>query len=169
VTIIETARLELAEMTPGDAEFILQLLNDPAFIHNIGDRGVYSIDGAKTYIRDRLIAHYREHGYGLYKVSVKETGQAVGMSGLVKRDFYQHPDVGFAFLPQYRSRGYAYESTLAVMNYARQELGLDRIIAVTTAENKASIRLLEKIGLRFETTVQWPEDDGELSLYASNG
>ena len=168
MTIIETTRLELDEMTPGDAEFILQLLNDPAFIHNVGDRGVYSIDGAKTYIRDRLIAHYREHGYGLYKVILKEIGQPVGMSGLVKRDFYDDPDVGFAFLAQYRSRGYAFESTAAVLQHARQELGLERIIAVTTAENRASIRLLEKIGLSFEKTVLWPEDDCELSLYASN-
>jgi len=93
----------------------------------------------------------------------------MGMSGLVKREFYEDPDVGFAFLPEYRSRGYAFESTAAVLQHARQELGLGRIIAVTTAENRASIRLLEKIGLSFEKTVLWPEDGGELSLYASNG
>ena len=165
MTVIETARLRLREFTPEDAAFVLRLLNEPSFLRYIGDRGVRSLDDAKRYIADGPVAGYARFGYGLMRVERKSDGATVGMCGVLKRDTLPDPDIGFSFLPEHWSQGYALESARAVMRHAREILGLGRIVAITTQDNEPSMRLLEKLGFRFERKI--PMGDEELRLFAS--
>ena len=165
MTVIETARLRLREFTPEDAAFVLRLLNEPSFLRYIGDRGVRSLDDAKRYIADGPVAGYARFGYGLMRVERKSDGATVGMCGVLKRDALPDPDIGFSFLPEHWSQGYALESARAVMRHAREILGLGRIVAITTKDNEPSMRLLEKLGFRFERMI--PMGDEELRLFAS--
>jgi RimJ/RimL family protein N-acetyltransferase len=166
--VIDTARLRLRRLGDEDAAFMLELLNDPAFIRNIGDRGVRSEADAIRYLRDGPIASYARHGYGLYLVELRDTGEAAGICGLVKRDYLEDVDVGFAFLPRFRRQGYALESASAVRSYAMGALGLTRLLAITSPDNTDSIRVLERIGLRFARMVRPPGDGGEVRLFTSD-
>lgn len=166
MNIVETERLILRELSTDDAEFILDLLNQPSFIRYIGDRGVRDIEGAKQYILKGAAASYERFGYGLYLTLLKESNVPIGICGLVKRDTLKDADIGFAFLPQYWSKGYAFESASAVLKYAKNTLGLKRILGITTPDNAGSIHVLEKIGLKFENMVRLSKDDVELNLFA---
>jgi RimJ/RimL family protein N-acetyltransferase len=165
---LETERLTLRPMTEEDAGFILELLNDPAFIQNIGDRQVRTLESAKVYISNTAIASYNKNGFGLYLVELKETGEAMGMCGLIRRSTLNDIDIGYAFLPKFRSKGYASESALAMKQYARDVLGLKRLVAIVDPKNALSIRLLEKLGMHFETMVRLAGDDIELELYSTD-
>ncbi len=154
-------------MTSDDAPFVLELLNDHDWIRFIGDRGVRTVEGARDYIEKGPAASYTKNGFGLYLTALKASGEPIGICGLIKRDTLEDVDVGFAFLPAFRGQGYALEASTAVMAYGRGTLGLTRIVAITVPENLSSIRLLEKLGLRFERTIRWPEDETDLSLYAT--
>ena len=168
MTIIKTERLILRKLSTDDAEFILDLLNQPSFIHYIGDRGVRTLEDARKYILKGAVASYERFGYGLYLTLIKESEIPIGICGLVKRDSLKDTDIGFAFLPQFWSKGYAFESASAVLAYARNTLGLKRILGITTPDNHGSIRVLEKLGLKFEQMVKLPRDDVELKLFASD-
>ena len=145
---------------------MLELLNDPAFIQNIGDRKIRSLDGAKVYIRNGPVASYAKNGFGLYLVQLKETGESIGMCGLIRRDQLKDVDIGYAFLPRFWSKGYAIESALAVKEYARDVIGLKRIVAIVDPRNAGSIHVLEKLGMSFEKMVRLSEDDIELKLFS---
>lgn len=166
MTVLETERLLLRELNDDDAEFMLELLNDPAFIENIGDRKIRSLDGAKVYINKGPVASYAKHGFGLYLVQLKETGESIGICGLIRRDQLNDVDIGYAFLPRYWSKGYAIESALAVKREARDVIGLDRIVAIVDPRNTGSIRVLEKLGMKYEKMVKLADDDIELKLFA---
>jgi len=165
--VLETERLVLRKVSIDDAEFVLELLNQPSFIRHIGDRSVRNLADAGKYILDRLVASYEQNGFGLYLVELKPDGTPIGISGLVKRDTLPDADIGFAFLPEYWSQGYAVESAAAVMKYARETLKLDRILAITSPDNEASAKLLGKIGLRFERLIKLSEDADEVKLFGS--
>jgi RimJ/RimL family protein N-acetyltransferase len=167
VLIPETDRLRLRTLTPDDAEFMLGLLNESSFIQNIGDRGVRTIDDARSYILNGPVASYEKHGFGLWLVEVKESGAPIGICGLLKRDALDETELGYALMPEYWSKGYALESASAVMAYAREELGLKRVAAITDAGNESSIRLLEKIGFKYEGMIRLSDDAPELKLFAS--
>jgi RimJ/RimL family protein N-acetyltransferase len=167
MNIIETDRLILRKLGVDDAEFIVDLLNQPSFIHYIGDRGVRTLEDAKRYILAGAVTSYERFGFGLYLTLLAEGQIPIGICGLVKRDSLKDADVGFAFLPQYWSKGYAFEAASAVLVYARNTLGLKRILGITTPDNQGSIRVLEKAGLKFEQMVRLSEDDVELKLFAS--
>ncbi len=145
---LETKRLVLRQVTLDDAEIILELLNEPSFIQNIGDRGVRTLDDACNYISDRLISSYENFGFGMYLVTLKDLGSAAGLCGLVKRDGLDDVDIGYAFLQRHWSKGYATEAALAVKEYAKNTIGLKRLVAITDPANQGSIRVLEKIGLK---------------------
>ena len=166
MNVLDTERLNLRRLTGDDAAFILKLLNDPAFIKNIGDRGVRTEADARRYISDGAVASYEQHGFGLYLVELKQSGAPVGICGLVKRDSLADVDIGFAFLPRYRARGYASESAAAVRDYALEVLGLKRLVAIVNPANEGSIRVLEKIGLKYERTLRLSDDAPEIRLYA---
>jgi RimJ/RimL family protein N-acetyltransferase len=163
--VLETERLYLRYQTLDDAPFILELVNDPAWLQFIGDRGVRTLDDARSYIANGAIKSYERDGFGFYLVERKEDHTLLGMCGLVKREGLEDVDIGFAFLPDYRSKGYAYEAASAVMQYAKETLGLTRVVAITTQDNHSSGRLLEKLGLRFERLVQMPNDTELLRLF----
>jgi RimJ/RimL family protein N-acetyltransferase len=166
--VLETARLSLRHLTTGDAAFMLELLNDPAFIRNIGDRGVRSEADARQYLLSGPVASYARHGYGLYLVEIRATGEPAGICGLVKRDYLDDPDVGFAFLPRFRLSGYAHESAGAVKEHALHALGVPRVVAIVSPHNAGSIRVLEKIGLRFDRMITPPGREGELRLFTTD-
>ena len=163
--ILETERLLLRQLSIDDAEFMLELLNEPSFIQNIGDRGVRTLDDASSYIRNGPVASYTLNGFGLYLVVLKKTNESIGICGLIKRDGLDDVDIGYAFLPKFWSKGYAVESALAVKAYAKDARGLHRIAAITDPANEASIHVLEKIGLRFERMIRLSDDDIELKLF----
>jgi len=164
--VIETERLVLRRADEGDAEFMLELLNDPAWIRFIGDKNVRTLDEARAYIARALVASYERHGFGLYLTELKEGGTPIGLCGLIKRDSLEDVDIGFAFLPQFRGQGLAYEAANAALEYGRNVLGLKRIVAITSPDNEASARLLEKLGLRFERMMNLSADD-EVKLFAT--
>jgi ribosomal-protein-alanine N-acetyltransferase len=168
VTILETERLTLREMHPGDAEFILGLLNEPSFIQNIGDRNVRTIEDATSYILNGPVKSYEKNGFGLYLIVLKETNESIGMCGLIRRDGLEDVDIGYALLPKYWSKGYAVEAARATKAYAKDVIGLKRIIAIVDPANEGSIRVLEKIGLRYEKMVRLSADDIELKLFGAD-
>jgi RimJ/RimL family protein N-acetyltransferase len=153
-------------MSIADAGFILTLLNEPSWLRFIGDRGVRTIDDAKNYIIQGPVAMYASLGFGLCTVELKDSGCPVGICGLMKRDYLDAADIGFAFLPAYWGKGYAYEAANAILNFAKADLGLKRILATTRPENIASQKLLEKLGLRFEGLMRHPDGDRDLRVYA---
>ena len=166
MAILETERLRLRELTPDDAGFMLELLNDPMWLRFIGDRGIRTLEGARSYLQEGYIAMYGRVGFGLWLVERKRDGRPLGTCGLMARAGLRDPDIGFAFMPEFRGQGYAREAAAACLQHGRQRLRLKRIVAITTPDNQFSVRLLEHLGLRFETTVRLPNDPLELRLYA---
>lgn len=164
--VLETARLRLRPLTPGDAAFIHELVNDPDWIRFIGDRNVRNLDDARAYIA-RTAAMYERHGVGSLRVELKATGEALGICGLIRREGLDDVDIGFALLPRHRARGYAYEAAAACIAHGREALGIKRIVAINSTDNAGSARVLEKLGLRFEKIVTLPGDREELRLYAT--
>jgi ribosomal-protein-alanine N-acetyltransferase len=163
-SVIDTERLELFEFVPADASFVRQLVNSPKWISFIGDRGVKTDADAVRYIEERLASSYRRFGFGLYLVCLRESSTSVGMCGLVRREHLNDVDLGFAFLPEHEKSGYAAEAAAAVLDYARKELGLKRIVAITMRENERSIKLLRRLGLKFERMISSPAES-DLMLY----
>lgn len=161
MNIMETAQLALREITESDAGFYLEMLSDPDFKTNIADRGVSTEEGALANIKERVFASYDVHGFGMYLVSRKSDGAAIGMAGLVKRDFLDNVDLGYAFLPRGRGQGFATEAAAACVELARDKFGIKRLAAITAPENTPSIRVLEKLGFRNVGKVQFP-DDGDI-------
>jgi RimJ/RimL family protein N-acetyltransferase len=166
VKVLETTRLVLRWLEVEDAEFILVLLNEPSFLRFVGDKGVRSIADARDYILHGPIASYERFGFGLFRTELK-TGVPIGICGLLKRDSLEDVDVGFALLPEYWRQGYAFEAASAVLTHAREVFALQRIVAITDPDNFASIKVLEKLGLRFERMVKVSEDSPEIKLFGT--
>lgn len=162
--VLETDRLVLRRMSVDDAEFELRLLNEPSFLRFIGDRGVRTLEDARAYILKGPVDMYERLGFGLYITELKEEGVPIGICGLVKRDFLEDVDIGFAFLPEFWGQGYASEAAAAVMEYAKGALGLKRLVAITNPENHSSIRLLEKLGFQFDRMIRATADGPEIRL-----
>jgi RimJ/RimL family protein N-acetyltransferase len=163
--VLETERLVLRRFDPDDAQFILELVNDPDWLRFIGDKSVRNLEDARGYLQKGPMDMYARHGFGLYCVELRSDATPIGMCGLLKRDTLADVDIGFAFLPRFRSQGYAREAALATLAYGADVLGLKRIVATTTPDNDASGRLLGKIGLRFERMFAVPGEDREVRLY----
>ena len=161
---MNTARLQITRLHPqNDAAFILELLNEPAFLENIGDKRARTLADATAYITSGPVASFAQHGFGLCRVALGP--EPIGICGLLKRDSLPDPDLGFAFLELHWSRGYATESATAILDDARSHLGLKRILAITSPTNAASGRVLEKVGLRYQKTIQLPAYEQPSRLY----
>jgi RimJ/RimL family protein N-acetyltransferase len=167
VKVLETERLVLRRLHEGDAPLIVELLNDPAWLEHIGDRGVRSLEDARKYIENVPLEMYARLGFGLYLVELKVGGVPIGVCGLLKRESLEHMDIGFALLPRFRGMGLAFEAAAGTMNYARTAFGASRLVAITSQGNFASGRLLEKLGFRFERNLRMPPDSEELRLYGA--
>jgi RimJ/RimL family protein N-acetyltransferase len=165
---LKTARLSIRPFTLDDAAFILRLLNEPSFIENIADKGVRDLEGARSYLRDGPLASYARHGFGLWRVGLAGAGTPIGMAGVLKRDYLDDIDIGYALLPEFCGAGYALEATSAVLTYARSRVGARRVVAIVADHNERSIKLLHKLGFEDEGTVRIPGDSEDLLLLASN-
>ncbi len=180
--ILETERTILREVTKDDAEFILDLLNQPLFIRYIGDRKVRKISEAVEYIESRFIGSYQKFGFGMWAVELKREilksaltdvqtsvfeHTPIGICGFVKRAALPDADIGFAFLPQFEKKGYAFESANAALKYGKDVLNLKKILAVTSRDNESSGRLLEKLDFKFERLIKLPPEAEELKLFLS--
>ena len=166
MTVLETARLRLGHLAPEDAGFILRLVNEPSWLRFIGDRGIRTLDQARNYIESGPMASYQRFGFGLYRVELTHDQIPIGICGLIKRQALPEVDLGFAFLPEFWGQGYASEAAAAVLTFAQTTLGLQRVVAITNPDNERSIRVLEKLGLRFERMVALAEASPELKLFA---
>lgn len=164
--ILRTARLALREVESSDAAFVQELLSSRPFIDNIGDRQVRTLDDAQRYIEQNIRASYRRHGIGMWLVTALESGELLGLCGLLRRDHLEHPDVGYALLPHAFGRGYATEAAGACLRYGREVLGFGTICAIVAPHNRASIHVLEKLGLRLQREIPAPEPDRVLQLFA---
>jgi ribosomal-protein-alanine N-acetyltransferase len=163
---LETARLALRRFTLDDAAFILELVNEPSFLRHIGDKGVRSEEDARRYLRSGPLASYERFGFGLYAVELRDGREPIGMCGLLKREALPDPDVGFAFLPRYWSKGYALEAVTAILDDARARHGLTRLLAITSQDNVPSIALLEKVDFMFEGMARMSGDAEEIRVYS---
>ena len=162
--ITTSSRLRLREITYDDAAFVMELVNDPDWLRFIGDRNVHSLEDARGYV-DRVRASYDAHGFGLWVVEPLAGGAAVGLAGLLKRATLEHPDLGFAFLPAGRGKGYALEAASAVLDVARERIGLARVLAITNPDNVASQRVLARVGFGPGRPIRWEESAEDLQLF----
>jgi len=167
MSALETPRLRLRDLSLGDAPFILELVNEPAWLRFIGDRGVRSLSDAREYLRAGPLASYARNGFGLWLVEPAGGGEPLGICGLIRRDELLDVDLGFAFLERHRGRGYALEAAHACLSHGFRGFGLRRIVAITDPENAPSIALLEKLGMQREGSVRLHHDDKELLLFSS--
>jgi ribosomal-protein-alanine N-acetyltransferase len=164
---IETERLFLRRVSLDDSDLMLAVWNDPAFVSNVGDRGIRTTEQAHEAMKVGALKLYEDYGYGPYSMVLKSDGSQIGICGLFKRENLEDPDIGFAVLPDFCSKGYAGEAALAVLAHARDDLGVHRLTAIVSPENAPSISLIEKLGLAFETMITMPGDDEEISLYSA--
>src|ERR1035437_9696825 len=165
--IIETERLILSHFTPADTAFIIELLNTESWKQFIGDRNIKTEEDARNYLLNGPMKSYAQNNFGLYKVILKEGNTPIGMCGLIKRDTLDDVDIGFAFLPDYEGKGYAFEASVATLEYGQKELDIHRIVAITNTDNTKSIKLLERLGLKFERMIKFNNEDKELMLFAN--
>ncbi|HEY1792472.1 MAG TPA: GNAT family N-acetyltransferase [Opitutaceae bacterium] len=162
---LETDRLSLREIAAADDGFVLELMNEPAYLQHIGDRGVSTVGAARAYIAQKLAPSYAKFGYGLYLVERRPSHEAIGICGFVRRDSLEHPDIGFAFLQRHWSQGFALESARAVLAHGFGPLGMKAILGVVSPGNDASVRLLEKLGFRFQKMHKVPPGGREALLF----
>ena len=163
--ILETGRLILSELTVNDAPFFYKLVNDPSWIEFIGDRDVKTLADAENYLSTKIIPSYKINGFGFYLVSSKNKNESIGISGLIDREGLENIDVGYAFLPEFRGKGYAYEATKSVLSYAKNTLQIKPVIAITNVDNIKSCQLLERLGLKFDKIIQLPDNPVKCKLY----
>ena len=166
MTVLETERLSLRQFTVDDAQFILTLLNEPSFLRYIGDKQVRNLEDARGYILNGPVASYKQNGFGLYLVELRESYTPIGMCGFLKREELPDADIGFAFLPAFWNKGLAFEAAAAVLQDARERLRLERILAITSLDNEASIKLLERLGFRFERVIRLSNNGEQVNLFA---
>ncbi len=162
---METKRLTLRPFVLDDTDFVIALLNDADFLRFVGDRQVRTADAARKYLNNGPLDSYAKHGFGLYAVEVREEHGPVGMCGLLQRETLPDPDIGFAFLPAWRSQGFAEEAAQAVLNEARDRLQLPRVLAIVDPANERSSRLLRKLGMHLDRFLPADPDGGHLACY----
>lgn len=159
LTSLDTPRLHLRRLDPGstaDQDFLIELLNQRSFIEHIADRGVRDRAGAMRYIEQGPVAGYLAHGLGLLRVERREDAEPVGLCGLLQRDYFDWPDIGYALLDRHAGHGYAREAAQATLDWGWSVRRLPQIVASTTLDNADSIRLLERLGFRFHEVRQLP-------------
>ena len=164
-SILETERLSLREFNTTDATFIIQLLNSKGWLKFIGDRHIKTIEQAENYLTNGPMKSYSVNGFGLSMVELKNTHTPIGMCGLIKRDNLPDIDIGFAFLEEFMGNGYAFEIAQATINFAKESLKKETILAITLPTNVRSINLLKKIGMKFEKNFSFEGSTEELMLF----
>ncbi len=163
--VLNTERLELRWLTLEDTPLMLGIWNDPAFVRYVADRGIRTLEQARAAVEAGPLRLYAEYGYGPFRVRRREDGMDMGICGLFRRDVLEDPDIGFAILPEFCGKGYGFEASTAVLDYARDTLQLSAVTAIVSPQNAASIGLLEKLGMHYERPIRMPGDDHDVSLY----
>lgn len=163
---LRTERLDLRLFNEDDADLMLAVWNDPDFVRHVGDRGIRSIDEARAALEDGILSMYADLGYGPYCMTLRGSEERIGVCGLFKRDNLDDPDIGFGLLPPHRRGGLAREAAVAVLNEARDVLGFERVTAIVSPDNEASVRLIEKLGLVYVGPIRMPDGEEDVSLYA---
>ncbi len=164
--VLETQRLLLRRVTLDDADLMLSIWNDPAFVRYVGDRGVRTIEQAKTALTEGVLRLFERYGYGPFCVVRKTDGMRIGICGLFRREVLDDPDIGFALLPQYCGSGFAGEAARAVVAHARDDLGIDMLTAIVSPDNAPSVGLIGKLGFSFDRGITMPGEEQEISLYS---
>lgn len=162
--LIKTPRLQLVTITVADAAFLLTLMNQKSYYKYIGDRGVRTLEDAKNYILSKITPSYRQHGYGLYLAQLP-SGKRIGICGLVKRDYLDTPDLGFALLEEYHGKSLGFEAAHAVIDYSQKSLKLNKLMAITSPDNHISQKLLTKLGFKLIDKIK-SEHDEETLLFS---
>ena len=162
---LQTERLSLRRLTLDDAELMLAIWNDPAFIRFVGDRGIRTLDVARLALEEGALKLYSDYGYGPFRVALIADDTPIGVCGLFRREGLDEPDIGFSILPQHWRKGYAYEAASAVVQHAKTDIQLERLTAVVSTENAASVALIEKLGLQFERMQRLPGDNDDVAVY----
>ena len=166
--MLDTERLRLRKMTLDDTGLMLAVWNDPAFIRHVGDRGIRTTEDARDAMRKGALHLYEAYGYGPYRIALKDNDTPIGICGLFRRDGLDEPDIGYSTLPDFCGQGYAYEAATAVLDYAQAELALQRLIAIISPTNEASIGLIRKLGFEFERMHTMPDDEEEICIYVKS-
>ena len=166
--VLETERLRLRRISLDDAGFMLEIWNDPAFVRNVGDRGVRTVEQAQQALKSGALKLYADHGYGPYAMVLKSDGSSIGICGLFRRENLDDPDIGFSVLPDFCGKGYAGEAAFAVIAHARDDLGIRELTAIVSPGNAPSIGLIEKLGLSFIRMITMPGDDEAICLYSAS-
>ncbi|MBU2881001.1 GNAT family N-acetyltransferase [Psychrosphaera sp. B3R10] len=159
---ITTDRLNIRELTLKDAPFLVELLNSNGFIENIGDRGIRTVKQAEEMILEKYIVNYPTHG--LFIVVRRNDHTAIGSVSFLKRDFLAFEDIGYAFLPDYFGKGYAFEAASALVNYAKRK-GLTALNGVVDFPNIASQNLLLKLGFKEDGVVVMDGEEEPIKKY----
>jgi RimJ/RimL family protein N-acetyltransferase len=165
MTTIKTKRLRIKELSEEDAHFIVQLLNQASFIKYIADKGVRNTKDAKDYIKTGPQKSFKKYGFGLMLVQRLEDNEKLGICGLLKRDYLDHPDIGFAFLDKFSKRGYGFESASAILANAKIDKKLETCLAITALDNNASEKLLLKLGFNYRCIIQTPPENVDAKLF----
>lgn len=162
---IETERLLIRPFTADDAEAYWPLVSDPAVLRYVGEPALTSIAAVRELLETHPLRDYSLHGYGRMACIERDTGRLIGFSGLKYLDDMNETDIGYRFLPEAWGKGYATERAAAII--ARQSVAFDllRVIGLVEPENDGSVRVLKKLGLRFERRLA-DAAHGDLDLYA---
>ena len=166
--LLKTERLIIKKVTLKDAPFFVELMNTPSWLTNIGDRQIHSVNDAKLYLKNGTLRSYKENGFGFYKLISTQNNLLIGTCGFIKRDQLEYVDIGFALLPKYEGLGYGYEASNALLNFAKENLGIRTVLGITIPKNIKSINLLKKLGLIFQKNITPFEDGIELMLFKKN-
>jgi [ribosomal protein S5]-alanine N-acetyltransferase len=162
---IRTKRLTLSKFTINDAPFFCDLVNDPDWIKHIGDRNIKTNKDAEEYLKKNIIPSYKKDGFGFYVVRLTEENTPIGMCGLIKRDWMDYVEIGYAFLTQFRGKGYAIESSIATKKHAKTTLKISTLAAITDLDNEKSGNLLNRLGFKFSKLISYPGEDKKCKLY----
>ena len=164
--VFQTDRLSLSAFTLADTSFIIQLTNTEGWLRNIGDRRTKTEAGAIAYLQKGPLKSYATTGYGLWKLSLKETGQDIGICGCFKRDIFDHPDIGYALLPAFEGKGYATEAAIGSRDFLFQHYAVENLIGISDPENISSIKILTKLGMTYRKDISMPNETEVLKLYS---
>lgn len=156
-------RLIIEPLTAKDGEFMFELMNSPGWLKYIGDRTIKNETDAEKYLVANIIPSYNKHGFGLYKISLRNNSKVIGICGLLQRDYLKSPDLGFAILPDHSGHGYTHEASKAILDYAKKDLQIEIIEAITVEDNHASIGLLKKLGFQRQELIT--RDNEQLLLF----
>jgi RimJ/RimL family protein N-acetyltransferase len=156
--LFETERLHIRLMTPEDASFIIRLFNAPNWLQFLGDRNIKTPEDARQYIEDVYLKNYGDQGFGAWVLTLKTSGEPIGICGLFQRPYLALPDLGYALLPAFEGMGYAWEAAGATLSYAGKQLGKKELLAIVSEANTRSVRLLEKLGFAYKDRLRLPDD-----------